>query len=101
MTQARFTPQAQRDLVGIARYIAKTSGNRTIASDFTSGLRDKCHNLAQRSATLGRPRDELLAGLRSLPFKGYVIFFWYLQDGVDIVTIIHGHRDIDAIFGND
>lgn len=101
MTQVRFTPQAQRDLIGIAGYIADASGNRKIASDFTSAVREKCHGLAQRSITMGRPRDELLPGLRSLPFRGYVIFFLYVPDAVDIVTIIHGHRDIDAIFGNE
>jgi len=42
-----------------------------------------------------------LPGLRSLPYKGYVIFFSYAANEVYIVTIIHGHRDIDSIFGNE
>lgn len=101
VTHARLTPQAQRDVSGIARYIAETSGHRKVATDFTTGLLSKCHGLAGRSAILGRPRDELLPGLRSLPYRGYVIFFTYLPEGVEIVTIIHGHRDIQAMFSRD
>jgi len=36
------------------------------------------------------------------PFKGYVIFFRYLDDNVfEVVRIIEGHRDIPALFADD
>ena len=49
--------------------------------------------------TLGRDRSELLPGLRSLAHGSHVIFFRYHDDAVEIVTVLHGHRDIDAVFG--
>lgn len=40
--------------------------------------------------------------VRSFPFKGYVIFFRYLDDAIlEIVHIIEGHRDVAAIFARD
>ena len=58
--------------------------------------------MAQLPSTLGRPRPELRPDLRSFPFKGYVIFFRYLDDdSLEIVHIIEGHRDIAAIFADD
>lgn len=49
----------------------------------------------------GRARNELRAGLRSYPYKSYVIFFHYVADVLEIVNVIEGHRDIPALFGDD
>ena len=45
-----------------------------------------------------RSRDELAPGVRSLAFGRYVVFFEPLQDGIDVVRVLHGTRDIDANF---
>jgi len=47
---------------------------------------------------MGRARDELASGVRSFPFGRYVVFYAPLDDGIDIVRVLHGSRDIDAIF---
>ncbi len=101
MKKARFSHTAQSDLIAIARYIADTSGSRSTASAFATALRQKCHKLANAHAVLGRARDELVPNLRSLAFKSYVIFFRYDADQVDVVTILHGMRDIDAHFDSE
>lgn len=45
---------------------------------------------------------ELRPDLRSFPFKGYVIFFRYLDDEIlEVVHIIEGHRDVAVIFAKD
>jgi hypothetical protein len=43
-------------------------------------------------------RPELAAELRSLPVGKYTIFYLPLSNGVQIVRVLHGARDIDAIF---
>ena len=48
---------------------------------------------------MGRPRPELRPELRSVAFKGYVIFFRYVGEVLEVVNILGGHRDIDAYFG--
>jgi toxin ParE1/3/4 len=45
---------------------------------------------------LGRPRDELEVGLRSSPWRDYVIFFRYADAEVVIVRVIHAKRDLPA-----
>ncbi len=47
---------------------------------------------------MGRPRPELRPDLRSFPFGNYVIFFRYLEDTLEVVSILHAHRDIERIF---
>jgi len=47
---------------------------------------------------LGRARDELAPGMRSLPFGRYVIFHVPLDDGIDVVRVLHGARDVDVVF---
>ena len=47
---------------------------------------------------MGRLRPELRESLLSFPYGNYVIFFMYNEDYLEIVTIIEGHRDIEAIF---
>jgi toxin ParE1/3/4 len=47
---------------------------------------------------MGRARDELAANVRSFPFGRYVIFYAPMQDGIDVVRVLHSARDIDAVF---
>jgi len=50
---------------------------------------------------MGRARDELATDLRSIPFGRYVIFYEPIDDGIDVVRVLHSARDIDAVFGED
>ncbi|HYH19907.1 MAG TPA: hypothetical protein VD995_14945 [Azospirillum sp.] len=36
-----------------------------------------------------------------MPFKGYVIFFRYVGEAFEVVSILEGHRDIEAYFHRD
>ena len=47
---------------------------------------------------IGRPRDELAFGLRSMPFGRYVVFFMPTPDGIDVVRVLHSSRDTDHQF---
>lgn len=98
MLKLRYLEQARDDLIQIKRYIAKESGSQEIALQYTDKLRQQCRKLAKLPGQLGRPRPELLEGLRSFVHGNYVIFFMYNNDCLDIVTIIEGHRDIENIF---
>jgi toxin ParE1/3/4 len=97
----RFSATANDDLVSIAQYIAEQSGSRAVAERFARELRRKCADLAALSIQIGRPRPELQRGLRSHPYRSYVIFFRYVGDVLEIVNVLEGHRDIPALFGRD
>lgn len=47
---------------------------------------------------LGRPRPELRAGLRSLSIGNYLIFYRVRADAVEVLRVLHGRRDVDALF---
>lgn len=45
---------------------------------------------------MGRLRGELATGLRSFPVGRYVIFYRALSNGIEIVRVLHGARDLSA-----
>ena len=98
MSQLRYLAQARDDLIHIKRYIARESGSQSTAVQFTEKIREQCRKLADLPGKMGRLRPELGENLRSFPYGNYVIFFMYNDDCLEIVTILEGHRDIEAVF---
>jgi toxin ParE1/3/4 len=96
--KATFLASVRADLVGILTYIAGESGSVAVGESFVRKLRAKCHKLAALRSAVGRGRPELGAGIRSVPYSGYVIFFRYIGDRFEVVNILEGHRDIDSHF---
>ena len=98
MPRLRWLPSARGDLYRIIEYIARESKSTPTGRRFAAVLKDKCANLASLRATLGVARPELGIDIRSLPFRGYVIFFRYRGGYFEVINIIEGHRDFDAYF---
>jgi len=97
----RVLDSARRDLAQIYHYIEERSASTALAERFARQLNDQYRRLARLPGLLGRARPELRPDIRSAPFKGYIIFFRYLDDVFEVVHIIEGHRDIDALFAKD
>jgi toxin ParE1/3/4 len=49
---------------------------------------------------MGTPRGYLMPGLRSFTVGIYMVFYLPLEDGIDVVRILHGMRDLEALFEN-
>jgi toxin ParE1/3/4 len=49
----------------------------------------------------GRARDELRTGLRSFTARPHVVFYRLTGDTSQIVRVLDGRRDIDAIFADE
>jgi toxin ParE1/3/4 len=47
---------------------------------------------------MGTARDDLIKGLRSHAVGNYLIFYFPLEDGADIVRVLRGSRDIEKLF---
>ena len=47
---------------------------------------------------MGRARDDLAAGLRSFPVGGFLIFSHALENGAEVVRVLHGARNIEREF---
>jgi plasmid stabilization system protein ParE len=96
-----YLASARRDLVAILEFISREAGSVAVGRAFTDRLRAYCAKLASLPGTLGRARPELRNDIRSVAFRGYVIFFRYRDHTLEVVNILEGHRDIDAHFGRD
>lgn len=96
MARVTFRPQAEIDVLDIWSYIAEDS--MTEADRWVDQL-EECLATWATQPLMGRLRDELADHLRSLAFGHYVLFALPLPDGIDVVRVLHGARDIDAVFG--
>ncbi len=92
---------ALEDFADIFEHLTKKSSDRAVGRNFVAALQQQCAKLASLPGILGRARPELLPDIRSFVFKGYVIFFRYTGDRLEVVKIMEGHRDITAQFGDD
>ncbi len=48
---------------------------------------------------MGRSREDLLPGLRSFAVGSYIIFYRPVERGIEVARVLHGARDIPALFG--
>ena len=95
MTRILRREAAKSDLKQIWKYIASDSKER--ANGFLRTINGKLEALT-KNPLMGRERDEIVPGLRSFPIGRYVIFYQPIEDGIDVVRILHGARDIESLF---
>jgi toxin ParE1/3/4 len=95
MSRVTRRPSAEADILEIWAYIAEDSLGQ---ADLWVDRLDETLALWATQPLLGRVRDELAQGIRSLTFGRYVVFYQPLPVGIDVVRILHGSRDIDATF---
>ena len=96
--------RARRDLVETAAYLGERSPDITL------------HLLAAVEETLAavadapgigiarRYGDPRLAGLRMLRVRGfrkYLLFYREAPEGIELVRVLHGARDIEAVLGEE
>ena len=87
-------PQAEQDLIEIFHHIARD--NPTAAEQLVRTINGKCELLA-RSPMIGRARPELRPDLRSFPHGAYLILYRIVDDGVEIVRVVHAARNLDDL----
>lgn len=91
-------PLAEADIIEIWDTIAEDS---LAAADRWVDRLDEQLRLLAAQPMMGRARDELAPGVRSFPFGRYIVFYAPLDDGIDVIRVLHGARDIDAVFNPD
>ncbi|MBF0415454.1 MAG: type II toxin-antitoxin system RelE/ParE family toxin [Magnetococcales bacterium] len=91
-------PKVENDLEEIWWYIAQD--NPVHADRLLDRIEEHCLALSSFPQT-GTNRHELLPCLRSFPVGNYIVFYFPLDDGIDIVRILNGVRDINADFFSD
>lgn len=95
MNRFKISKGAAQDLEDIWSYIAKN--NTRAADNLFDQLREKFAKLA-KFPQMGQVREELAVYLRSFPVKSYLIFYRIIDEGIEIVRIIHSSQDIKQVF---
>lgn len=90
-----ISPQASFDLAQINDYLF--AGNSEAADRFLSNITQKFELLAN-FPNMGRRRDQLSSSLRSFTVDDYLIFYRLIEDGIEVVRVVSGYRDLDTLF---
>jgi toxin ParE1/3/4 len=96
MRGVRKFPAAQDDLIEIGLYIARDSPAN--AERFIDALERECHKLANSPFELGQRCEGLHPELLRHNFKRYALIYRPVPDGMELVGVFHGSRELDAIF---
>ena len=70
---------------------------RSAAARLLLSIQEKCV-LVSRQPQMGRSRFELSPELRGFPVGNYLIFYRPASDGIEIIRVVHGARDIPELF---
>lgn len=92
------TEQAEADLTEILDYLDEHSAQA--ADRLVLAIDERCRLLGE-FPEMGRRRDELIPGLRSVVAEKYVLFYRVTATAVEVVRILHGARDIHSILKTD
>ncbi|PZO47165.1 MAG: type II toxin-antitoxin system RelE/ParE family toxin [Phormidesmis priestleyi] len=98
MQNFRLSPAAESDLTDIWTYRADSSEER--ADELIEQL-VKQFMMLTTFPEAGRKRPEVKKGIRSFVAERHVIFYRTLNQGIEIVRVLYGTRDIDKIFSDD
>ena len=97
MARVTITAHARRDLKALHSHIAKD--NPEAARRVVERLCAKARQLAETPG-IGRSRGEdLRPDLFSFPVGQYVLFYREQPGGIVLVRVVHGSRDLPALFG--
>lgn len=97
----RFSNQALDDLEGIADYLAARNPDAAIR------VLETLHQLFRQLADtneIGMRRDDLHEGIRLIvppaPAHNYAVFFYPIENGVEISDVIHAARNWPDLFAS-
>jgi toxin ParE1/3/4 len=89
---------AIRDLEEIIDYFS--TYNIEAGERFINEFEKKCQSLANFS-NMGRSYGHLKPSLRGLVLSGYIIFYRPMDDGIEIIRVVSGYRDLESLFLDD
>jgi toxin ParE1/3/4 len=89
------TRQARLDLIEAWQYIALDDAD---AADRVLDSLDAACALLAANPMLGPARDDIRPGLRYFVSGSWLILYRTVEDGVEIVRVVHGKRDLNGLF---
>ncbi len=90
-----IAPDASRDLEEISNYYA--IHNIEAGEKLVSELENKCKYLV-KFPNIGRSYQTIRPDLRGISCLGYIIFYRVSKTSIEILRVIYGSRDLEALF---
>lgn len=88
-------PLAEADLLDIWNFIANDSLEK--ADRLLHKIDSQLKMLASNPG-MGRKRGSLVPNLRSFPVGNYLIFYRPINQGIEVIRVLHGARDFQSLF---
>ena len=85
----RLRPQAEADIAAIALYIAEN--NPAAARSWLNDIQLRCQHLGLTPG-MDVVRFDIRPNLRMFAIGNYLILYQQIDDGVEIVRVLHGAR---------
>ncbi len=100
--RAHKTPRAKRDLEDCAIYLID-HGSLQVALRFLESAEATFETLVDhpgfgRQLQFARPELEGLRSFRVQGFENHLVFYLPREFGIEVVRVLHGARDLEAIF---
>jgi toxin ParE1/3/4 len=95
MAQYLINKLASQDLIEIADYFA--ASNVRAGEKFFNDFNRKCKQLVAFPNS-GKSYDYIYSDLKGVPLSSYIIFYRLLEDGIEILRVISGRRDLFTAF---
>jgi toxin ParE1/3/4 len=93
--RVRLTPLAEADIEGIGDRIAERNPARAVT--YVRELRGRCLSIGEFPHA-GPPRPQWGEGVRIAVHGKYLIVYRVRDEAVQILRVVHGARDLDALF---
>lgn len=97
MPTIKRTAQAEEDLIDIWLYIAHDDVRA--ADRVLDDIEEKFLLLADQPG-LGPARPDIAPDLRYSPVRRYLILYRQITDGIEIVRVVHGARDVPTLMAD-
>ncbi len=92
MSAVRFTRRAREDLFDIWLHVAPRN-SEVVADAIYDRIEARCQALRDYPE-MGRIRPEIAEGARSLVIERWLALYRLVDDGVQVVRIVDGSRDL-------
>jgi toxin ParE1/3/4 len=93
-----YSASARRDMVGIARAIARDNPSR--AAGFVEELASACEGLDDRPERSAVVPGYEAKGYRRRPYGSYSIIYYIGANSVNVYRVLHGARNLHKVLGD-
>jgi len=93
-----YRPEASADFREILQFIRRGGASHSVARAFLRRIKARCERIGD-APFLGRSRDDLEPGMRTLPFERSVVIAYRIEtDRVLVTNVFYSGRDFEALY---